>query len=373
MWSEVACDAAHSVPDSNKLKRPVKRPRLVKSDIVSVIKGAKSTKTDVFLLDVMFMGAMRVLLAADCNEALPHLSVSGSATMQKRRHPVDHAYSQPPRFAAEIFNITCDEQDRGFCGPFLTKAGIDAAHGAGCWRHGTVSHPTAGRQNQGHRQLPPHGTQPGHYTLHETNCGAFRCYATFGRMVCDALDLHQPPQDSEPWLRMRIGTGTDDLPDAVVSYVSAMSPQLGVAIARRCCLSFAAAYFDDEELAVEFLTESNSSQLGLRLAFTSMGATRQAAKAFRPATNRDFPMRGNIQGRRSSPSSVPLSRKPRWTETQPASFVAILTGFSSCAGQTGPVCRLGDAPCTPVVEDPGAQHVSSASHMPDTMSGLGSL
>ena len=59
------------------------------------------------------------------------------------------------------------------------------------------------------------------------------------------------------------------LESAVVSFNR--FPQLGVAIARRCCLAFAAAYFDDQ-LAVEFLSESNCSQLCLRLAFTAMGA-----------------------------------------------------------------------------------------------------
>ena len=64
-------------------------------------------------------------------------------------------------------------------------------------------------------------------------------------------------------------------------------PQLKVAIARRCCLAFCATYFD-HELAVEFLEMSDTSQLGLRLAFTAMGAPPQPAKAFRPATNRHY-------------------------------------------------------------------------------------
>lgn len=142
-------------------------------------------------------------------------------------------------------------------------------------------------------------------------------------MVCDTLGLSAPPADTYPWLDLRVGT--DDLPDAYrglpvapeqmqFSYVAIFVPaagwrftpmfglayglesavvnfnrfpQFGVAMARRCCLSFCAAYFDDE-LSVEFLQFSDTSQLGLRLAFTAMGAAPQPGKAFKPATNRYY-------------------------------------------------------------------------------------
>lgn len=113
-------------------------------------------------------------------------------------------------------------------------------------------------------------------------------------MVCDTLGLSAPPADTYPWLDLRVGT--DDLPDAYrglpvapeqmqFSYVAIFVPaagwrftpmfglayglesavvnfnrfpQFGVAMARRCCLSFCAAYFDDE-LSVEFLQFSDTS------------------------------------------------------------------------------------------------------------------
>eukprot|EP00435_Cladocopium_sp_Y103_P025373 s2946_g6.t1 len=232
--------------------------------------------------------------------------------------------SPPPRFADEILRITLEEQDKGFCGEFLTKAQVDALHGAGAWR---PMERFLIQQADGKTRAIDNCRRTGHNaatTLYETittvNVDAI---ATFSRMVCDALELATPPEDRFPWLDLRIGT--DDLPDAyrglpvahdqmpysyVAIHVPAAGwrftpmyglayglesavvsfnrfPQLGVAIARRCCLAFCAAYFDDE-LAVEFLQASDTSQLGLRLAFTAMGAAPQASKAFRPAANRHY-------------------------------------------------------------------------------------
>ena len=64
-------------------------------------------------------------------------------------------------------------------------------------------------------------------------------------------------------------------------------PQLGVAMARRTCLAFCAAYFDDE-LGVEFTHQSNVSQLGLRHCFKLMGAPPQDSKAFEASFDRHF-------------------------------------------------------------------------------------
>ena len=64
-------------------------------------------------------------------------------------------------------------------------------------------------------------------------------------------------------------------------------PQLGVAIAHRCCGAFAAAYFDDQ-LSVEFIRWSDVSQLGLRLSFEALIAPPQPSKASAPAANRHY-------------------------------------------------------------------------------------
>ena len=62
---------------------------------------------------------------------------------------------------------------------------------------------------------------------------------------------------------------------------------LGVAVARRCPSSMRAAYFDDE-LALEFHSESAVSQLGLRLVFRAFGAPPQPSKGFPPAPDRAY-------------------------------------------------------------------------------------
>ena len=58
-------------------------------------------------------------------------------------------------------------------------------------------------------------------------------------------------------------------------------PLLGIAACRRMASSMSAAYFDDE-LSVEFIRDSNVSQLGLHLVFHLMGAAPQPAKSFAP-------------------------------------------------------------------------------------------
>ena len=58
-------------------------------------------------------------------------------------------------------------------------------------------------------------------------------------------------------------------------------------MARRTCLAFCAAYFDDE-LGVEFIHQSNVSQLGLRHCFKLMGAPPQDSKAFEASFDRHF-------------------------------------------------------------------------------------
>ena len=40
----------------------------------------------------------------------------------------------PPRFAEEILAITKEEQEKGYCSQFLTKAELDEQFGRGAWR-----------------------------------------------------------------------------------------------------------------------------------------------------------------------------------------------------------------------------------------------
>ena len=83
------------------------------------------------------------------------------------------------------------------------------------------------------------------------------------------------------------GLGSDDLPDAYRGLPAQGFPQLGIAIARRCTLFCCAANFDDE-LAVDFVHNSDVSQRGLQLVFQLMGAPPQAAKSFAPGHNRHY-------------------------------------------------------------------------------------
>ena len=233
-------------------------------------------------------------------------------------------HSRPPRFADDILKVTLEEQERGFCGPFMTKMEVDHLFGLGRWR---PLERFLIKQADGKLRMIDNARRTGHNActlLHETITTVnVDCIASFARMVCDALRVEKSPCHQYPWLCLKIGT--DDLADAyrglpvsedhtrfsvvaiylpqegwrfTVLYGLAYGlgsavvsfnrlPQLGVAIARRTCLSFAASYFDDQ-LAVEFFDFSNVSQLGLRLSFTAMGAPPQPAKAFSPATNRHY-------------------------------------------------------------------------------------
>ncbi len=141
--------------------------------------------------------------------------------------------------------------------------------------------------------------------------------------MAERFALSGPPAEIFPWLDLRIGT--DDLPDAcrglpvcdqrmafsaVAIYVRDQGwrfsplhglayslesavvhfnrlPQLGAAAARRLCLSFCSAYFDDE-LSIEYLRHHDCSQMGLALVFRLLGAPPQAQKAFPPASNRHY-------------------------------------------------------------------------------------
>ena len=120
--------------------------------------------------------------------------------------------SRPPRFAADILEITKEEQRRGFCGPFLTKAQVDDLYGVQ-WR---PLERFLIKQADGKKRCIDNARRTGHNartTLLETITTVnIDCIATFARMMADGLDLTGPAGDKFPWLDLRIGT--DDLPDA---------------------------------------------------------------------------------------------------------------------------------------------------------------
>ena len=232
--------------------------------------------------------------------------------------------SRPPLHSDAIHAITIDEQERGFCGPWLTKLELDDQYGQGNWRpleRFLIQQPDGKQRCIDNARKTGHNRVTG---LWETiTTVSPDCVAAFGRMVSQQFALTLPPWETHSWMDMRIGT--DDLPDAyrglpvcdshlafsvVAVYVPTLGwrftplyglayglesavinfnrfPQLGVAIARRCCLSFSAAYFDDQ-LSVEFIKLAGVSQKGLQLCFTLMGAAPHPAKSFTAATNRHF-------------------------------------------------------------------------------------
>ena len=130
-------------------------------------------------------------------------------------------------------------------------------------------------------------------------------------------------------------------------------PQLGVAAARRLCLSFCAAYFDDELSDIEFIRHSDVSQRGLSLVFRLLGAPPQPQKAFAPASNRhylgtsvhtgDFCCAGFVRFQPKSATSYKvLTRLKEALDTNYLSRDAAgkLRGdlnwmYSNCAGQIG--------------------------------------
>ena len=296
----------------------------------------------------------------------------------------------PPRHHAEILKITREEQDRGFCGPFLTRLEVDDLYGPGEWR---PLERFLIQQADGKCRCIDNARRTGHNAhtqlLETITTVNVDCIASFARMVCDGLQLQQPPFESCPWLSLRLGT--DDLPDAyrglpvadtqlrfslVAIFVEGVGwrfthlyglayglssavlsfnrlPQLGVAVARRTCLSFCAAYFDDEA-SLEFIAHSDVSQLGLRLVFASMGMPPQPSKAFFPGTNRhylgtsihvgDFPTDGLIRFQPKFATSAKVCQHLETAITHgklDRDTAGKLRGdlnwmFSNCAGQVGP-------------------------------------
>lgn len=231
----------------------------------------------------------------------------------------------PPKHAADILLVTQEEQTKGFCSGFLTKAELDDLHGIGQWRH---LERFLIVQGCGKKRVIDNARRAGHNRhtlLGETICTTSVDFiASVARMTSKALvgDAVCVPESLD-WLQLRIGT--DDLPDAyrglpvcdehlkfsiVAVHVANLGwrfttlwglayglesavvafnrfPQLGVAITRRCLFGLAAAYFDDE-LSVELIRDADVTQRGLQLAFTLMGAAPQPSKTFAPTCNRHY-------------------------------------------------------------------------------------
>ena len=233
--------------------------------------------------------------------------------------------SGPPRYADDILRVTQEEQAKGFCSSFMTKAALDDLHGPGQWRH---LERFLIAQSCGKQRVIDNARRTGHNRhtlLGETICTTSVDFiASVARMTAQALfaDATHAPEELD-WLQLRIGT--DDLPDAyrvlpvcddhlrfsivaihvgnvgwrfttlwglaygLESAVVAFNrfPQLGVAITRRCLLGLAAAYFDDE-LSVELIRDADVTQRGLQFTFTLMGASPQPSKSFAPTCNRHY-------------------------------------------------------------------------------------
>ena len=233
--------------------------------------------------------------------------------------------SPPPRFAERILEATKQEQDKGYCSPFFTKADLDKKFGRGCWR------PLERFLLQQHNK--DRVIDNARKTLHNCSTSMWETILTISldfvpavvRQLCQRMQVTTPQQwHAEcPWLDFRLGT--EDLPDAyrglpvcdrhlpfsvVAVYIPEQGwrytilyglafglesavvsfnrlPMFGVSVARRCLYALCACYFDDE-LAVECIAGSNISQRGLVASFRLLGAPPQTSKSFSPAADRHY-------------------------------------------------------------------------------------
>ena len=234
--------------------------------------------------------------------------------------------SRPPRFHAEILKATQEEQAKGFCSQFYTRAEVDKLFHHQPWR---PLERFIIRQADNKMRVIDNCRKTQHNlntTMHETiHTVQVDFVAAVAADLCRRLNICAPPHSNPAldWLRLRIGT--DDLPDAyrglpvkpdhqrysvVAIYIDNLGwrftvlwglafglesavvafnrfPQFGIAVARRCLLALTAAYFDDE-LAVEMVADAEPSQQGLRLVFKLLGAPPQASKGFSAASDRHY-------------------------------------------------------------------------------------
>ena len=233
--------------------------------------------------------------------------------------------SSPGKHAAEIQRVTEKEQAKGFCSEWMTRSQLDARFGRGGWR---PLERFLIVQADGKLRVIDNARRTGHNLHTEMNeiihVVSVEFVAAAAQQVANHLPPHErPPQETSSWLRMRIAT--DDLPDAyrghpvrddqlcfsiVAVFVEGAGwrftilyglafglesavvnfnrlPLLAVAVCRRCLSGMNAAYFDDE-LSVDFHSESAVSQLAFKLVCKAFGAEPQAAKSFPPAPDRKY-------------------------------------------------------------------------------------
>ncbi|CAE7466822.1 unnamed protein product [Symbiodinium microadriaticum] len=234
--------------------------------------------------------------------------------------------SPPPRFAADILEVTTKEIEKGFCSPLLSRVEVDKIFGHGGWR---PLERFLIQQGDGKKRVIDNARKTGHNGHVQMLETIFTVSVDF--IACVIRDVlaqvsarcPSPEPDVPSWIQVRVGT--DDLPDAyrghpvrhdhqrysvIALFVPGTGwrfsilwglaygleaavvgfnrfPTFGVAMARRCTSSMCAAYFDDE-LSVEFLHGSCTSQVGLRLCFGLLGAPPQPSKSFPPAADRHY-------------------------------------------------------------------------------------
>ena len=122
--------------------------------------------------------------------------------------------SRPPRHFEDIYKVTVEEQNKGFCGPFETRLELDDKYGPGQWR---PLERFMIIQADGKQRVIDNARKSGHNlhtamseTITTVNVDFVAC---LGRMLATALfDSDSLPKDLPPWLGLRLGT--DDLPDA---------------------------------------------------------------------------------------------------------------------------------------------------------------
>ena len=123
--------------------------------------------------------------------------------------------SRPPLHVGDIFATTVEEQEKGFCSPFLTKAQVDSQFGAGRWRplERFLIKQTDGKKRviDNAKKICHNACTSLHETISTTNIDFVANIASdilHGFHLCSGL--HDDPDLQ--WLDLRVGT--DDLPDA---------------------------------------------------------------------------------------------------------------------------------------------------------------
>ncbi len=103
--------------------------------------------------------------------------------------------SRPPRFADEIFQVMQEEQERNFCGPFLTRNDMDTIYGPGPWR---PLERFIIEQADGKKRVIDNCRKTGHNAQ-------TRLWRLFG--LCPSTALHPSPvwwQSASPFLARRL-------------------------------------------------------------------------------------------------------------------------------------------------------------------------